>query len=105
MELWQEIRRRAWQIIPQVIAACTVIYFSYHAVEGDRGVLAYLQLQKDLEIASAEAEVAAVERAGWEHRVSLLSPQAIDPDMLEERARRVLNYGRDDELVIFFEQN
>ena len=105
MELWQEIRRRAWQIIPQVIAACLMLYFSYHAVEGDRGVLAYLQLQKDLEAAGAEAEAAASKRAEWEHRVSLLNPEAIDPDMLEERARRVLNYGREDELVIFFEKN
>ena len=105
MELWQEIRRRAWQIIPQVIAACLMIYFSYHAVEGDRGVLAYLQLQKDLEVTSAEAEMAAQNRADWEHRVSLLKPDSIDPDMLEERARQVLNYGRDDELVIFLNQD
>jgi cell division protein FtsB len=105
MELLAEIRRRAWQIIPQVIAACLLIYFSYHAVEGDRGVLAYLQLEKDLRAAEAEQMKTAAERQDWTHRVSLLKSDSIDPDMLEERARRVLNYGREDELVIFYDEN
>jgi hypothetical protein len=35
-----------------------------------------------------------------ERRVALLSPQSLDLDMLEERARIVLNYGRESEVVV-----
>ena len=33
------------------------------------------------------------ERDAWEHRVSLLRADNLDPDMLDERARAMLNYA------------
>ena len=76
-------------------------YFAYHTVEGNRGVLAWARLI--MEILAAEMELATVasERQALEHRVLLLRPDHLDPDMLEERARVMLNMGRADELVIF----
>ncbi len=35
-----------------------------------------------------------------ENRVRLLEPGSLDPDMLEERARLMLNYGHADDIVI-----
>jgi cell division protein FtsB len=41
------------------------------------------------------------ERQEIEHRVALLSPSSIDPDLLDERARLMLNVAEpDDRLVI-----
>ncbi|MGD9769450.1 MAG: septum formation initiator family protein, partial [Pseudolabrys sp.] len=42
-----------------------------------------------------EGEVARLkhERTGWEQRVSLLQPDRLDPDMLDERARALLDYA------------
>lgn len=102
MALLREIRRRARQIVPQVLLACTLGYFAYHTIQGERGVLAWLRLEKELRIAQAEAAVLASERARLEHRVRLLRPDSLDPDMLEERARRILNYGRDGEVIVLF---
>ena len=48
----------------------------------------------------ANAAVLAAERTRLEHRVQLLRPDSLDPDLLEERARDMLNYGSDDELLI-----
>jgi cell division protein FtsB len=100
MGMLREIRRRAGAVWPPVLGLCTLGYFAYHAVHGERGLLAYWRLQS--EIAQAEQELAAsdVERRQLEQRVSLLRADNLDPDMLEERARIVLNYVRDDELVI-----
>lgn len=100
MALVHEIRRRGRHILPQVLLAATLGYFGYHIVQGEHGVLAWLQLEKELRIALANAAVLAEERAQLEHRVSLLRPNSLDPDLLEERARVVLNYARDDEMLI-----
>lgn len=100
MALLREIRRRARQIVPQVLLTATLGYFGYHAIQGEHGVLAWLQLEKDLRIAEANAAVLAVERQELEHRVQLLRPNSLDPDLLEERARLVLNYGRAGEMLV-----
>ncbi|MEX0923823.1 MAG: septum formation initiator family protein [Rhodovibrionaceae bacterium] len=89
---------------PQVAAALAVAYFAYHAIEGERGVLAYLKLDSELESAQQIAEQVGQDRAVLEHRVDLLSPDSLDPDLLEEQARTLLNYGHEDEKVIYLER-
>ncbi|WP_232314903.1 FtsB family cell division protein [Oceanibaculum pacificum] len=75
-------------------------YFVYHAVQGDRGILAWRQVDQQIALAeSALQEVSSVRRQ-LERRVTLLEPAHIDPDMLEERARLMLNLQRPDEVVI-----
>ena len=100
MAIISELRQKARQIALPVVAACFVAYFLYHAVQGDRGIIAWVVLNQ--QISDAEAMLAAVsaERAALERRVELLRPESLDPDLLEERARIVLNFARPDELVI-----
>ncbi len=100
MAMLSEIRRRARHIVPQVVLACTLGYFAYHTTQGERGLLAWLQLETELRVAPRAAAVLAAERRRLERRVRLLRPDGLDPDMLEERARILLNYGRDDEVLI-----
>ena len=100
MTVFREIRRRAMQVAPQVLLASTLAYFGYHAVEGDRGVLARIRLDQDLAEARDVRATLGVERGRLEHRVALLRPDGLDPDLLEERARGVLNFGYPDDYVI-----
>ena len=100
MAMVREIRRRARQIAPQVLFACIAGYFAYHAVQGERGLLAYVQLQQQLQQANAVDQELDAQRAELERKVKLLRPDSLDPDMLEERAREVLNYTREDEVVV-----
>lgn len=97
----KELHRRLRNMIGPMIGLCAVAYFAYHTVEGDRGVLAWVQMKN--EILEAELQLAKVssERQAIEHRVLLLRPDHLDPDMLEERARVMLNMGRTDEVVVF----
>lgn len=97
----QELSRRLRHVIGPLIGVGAVAYFAYHTVEGDRGVLAWIRLKN--EILEAELQLAKVttERQALEHRVLLLRPDHLDPDMLEERSRAMLNMGREDEVVIF----
>ena len=39
-----------------------------------------------------------------ERRVALLRPDGVDPDMLDERVRLMLNLGRRDELTIMLQR-
>jgi cell division protein FtsB len=103
MSMLRETRKRIRQVAPQVAAALAVAYFAYHAIEGERGVLAYVKLTGELESAQQIARQVSGERAELEHRVDLLSPDSLDPDMLEERARSLLNYGHPNEKVIYLE--
>jgi cell division protein FtsB len=73
-------------------AALLIGYFGVNAYTGNHGLMARQLL--DLQIAQLTAEHAALkaERALWERRVALLSGHSLDPDMLDERARALLDY-------------
>jgi cell division protein FtsB len=49
---------------------------------------------------AALAELKA-ERDEKERQVRMLSPDSLDPDLLDERAREALGLARPDEIVIF----
>jgi len=84
-----------------VLAACMVAYFAYHALHGDRGFYAWLMLRQEKAQVLATAEATAAERARLEQRVSLLRREHLDPDLLEERAQALLNYGAANDYAIF----
>ena len=94
------IPRRTLQGIVSVIGACLVGYFLYHTVEGERGWVAKVHLQN--ETASAEETLTKLkeEREALEHRVKLIRPESLDPDMLDEQARKTLNYSKPNEIII-----
>ena len=75
-------------------------YFIYHSVEGDRGLLALNNV--NVRIAEAEkklAELVETERE-LEGKVIRLMPSSLDRDFLEERGRKILNFGHGNDIVI-----
>lgn len=87
-----------------VIAALVIGYFGVNAYSGNHGLRARQDL--DQQIAQLTNELASLkaERANWERRVVLLRPESIDPDMLDERARVLLNYADPRELTLRIKQ-
>jgi cell division protein FtsB len=92
---------RPRQILAPVIFATVFGYFGYHLVNGDRGLLAMVHLQRETEVAHQNLAEAETTRKIWERRVSELRNQSLDPDMIDERARILLNYARKDDLIVF----
>lgn len=92
---------RPRQILAPVIFATLFGYFGYHLVNGDRGLLAMAQLEREVQIANQNFAEAETTKKIWERRVSALRNQSIDPDMLDERARALLNFARKDDVIIF----
>jgi cell division protein FtsB len=104
MSIGQILRRRARHVIAPMIGALLVAYFGYHAVQGDRGLLAYLQLTQEIKKAQLSLELFRADRELIERRVALLRPEGIEPDMLDERVRVMLNFAHKDEVVIMLQR-
>jgi len=96
-----EIRKRAKAGAGPILGILAVSYFSYHLIEGDRGLFAYLKLEHEIDKAEAVYMITEEEKRALEKRVSLLRPENLDTDMLEERSRDVLGLAHPDEIVIY----
>lgn len=101
MNVSYEIRKRTKASAAPILGLLFFCYFSYHLVEGDRGLFSYLKLQNEIQTAEAAFYITDAERKGLEKRVLLLNPKNLDLDMLEERARDVLGLAHPDEIVIY----
>lgn len=101
MSVILEIRRRGRHVAGAILGALLFAYFIFHAIQGDRGFLAWVQLKQQIRHASAELAAAEAVRQAWEKRIALLRTDHLDPDLLDERVRLVTGFGRRDELVIY----
>lgn len=79
------------------------MYFIYHFVSGDHGLLAFRELTKELEISSAALEQQEREHQILEQDVRMLSNTSLDPDLLDERIRVMLNHAHDNEIIILLD--
>jgi cell division protein FtsB len=80
--------------------ALLIAYFWAHAHSGEHGLAAKQDLlQQEADLSHDLVQVKA-EREAWEHRVALLRPNAVDPDLLEERARAQLHYTHPRDLML-----
>ncbi len=103
--LMDEIRARAQHVIGPVIGISFVVYFAYHVLHGDRGLIALRQLTQTVESTKQVNYSISEKRIALEKRVRLLYSGSLDPDMLEEQARLMLNYGYADDIVVIFASN
>jgi cell division protein FtsB len=81
-------------------AALLIGYFGVNAYTGNHGIRARQGLDVQLARLASERDDLRQERQRWERRVALLKPQSIDPDMLDERARALLDYVDPRELTL-----
>jgi cell division protein FtsB len=100
MKLFVELRQRARHVVGPIIGSALVVYIAYNTVQGDRGLIAYWQLTKQVEQARAIEDELDGQRRSLENRVKLLSPSSLDADMIDEQARFLFGYTRPDEYVI-----
>jgi cell division protein FtsB len=77
-----------------------IVYFAYHAVQGDNGLLAWYKLQSEARELEAELATVQAERRALEADVALMRPESLDPDMLDQRARETLNLAHPNDITI-----
>ena len=94
------INERIRQIAVPVFGALVVGYFAYHSMKGDHGLNAYIKLSGELAKAEEVLQERRSKREVIEQRTNLLRPDNLDLDILDERARDVLNLLNGNERVI-----
>jgi cell division protein FtsB len=95
------IIHRFKQAIAPVIAFTVMVYFIFHSVEGDRGLLAYWSMQDRVaEITRMHDDIKA-RREKLQQRVKAMRSSSLDPDLLDERARATLDMANQDDVIIF----
>ena len=100
MILNRELRRQARVLLGPALGMALTGYFAYHLVEGDRGLLAWVRLTREIRTEDDTLGALRAERAALAMTVSNLTPDHLDPDLLDERVRATLNLARPDEIVI-----
>ena len=98
-ERFARIRYR--MIVVLLTCALGLLYVGYQSVQGERGLLGWMERSTELERTRAEVAALAAERSRLERRVSQLRTDNLDLDLLDQEARRLLNLGRPDEEVLF----
>lgn len=101
MKAWRTILSKFQPgVFLPVLGVCVVLNFAYHFVQGDGGIRALLDYQNRIEKTRTQLAQIRAEREQLEHRVYLLRSDSLDPDLLEERARAVLNFAHPNEIAI-----
>jgi cell division protein FtsB len=83
-----------------VMAALFIGYFGVNAYNGNHGLKAKQDIDRQMRALSAELTRLHAERSQWERRLQLLKSNDIDPDMLDERARALLDYADPRDLIM-----
>lgn len=91
--------RGRW-IVP-CFAIAFLAYFGFHAVNGDLGLNAKVQIEARRDRLQKELDALVAERTELEHRSALLQDGTMDADMVDQQARAMLEFARPDDLVIY----
>jgi cell division protein FtsB len=86
------------------LAALFIGYFGINAYTGNHGIKARQNLDQQIADLARDLDAVKAERARWERRVALLKSDQIDPDMLDERARQLLNYADPHDVTVMVKQ-
>ena len=92
---------RRFDLIVTCVCFAALGYFAWYAWKGPRGYPYQEHLQAKLALLDGKLAKIQTERQRLEHRVSLLRPESIDPDILDEMARSQLQLAKPGDLIIY----
>jgi len=75
-------------------------YLGYSAISGQFGIENRADILADTEILQDRSAALQVEIDAYRHRVSLMNPRHLDPDIITERARALLNMAHADDILV-----
>ncbi|MGO9701049.1 MAG: FtsB family cell division protein [Xanthobacteraceae bacterium] len=85
-------------------AALLIGYFGANAFSGNHGLKAKQDIDQQIAALSTELSRLQVERGQWQRRIALLKSRGLDPDMLDERARALLDYAHPNDLTLMLDR-
>lgn len=100
MDVAQDLKKRLRAVVWPFLFACIAIYFGFHFVRNDNGLLALRAYDQRLDEAKIVLAQLTAERASLEKETQALRPSNIQLDALAEQARVRLNMGWPSEVLI-----
>lgn len=100
MDIFNDSFARLRQNFWPLLCVVAILYFAWHTVQGRHGLRAYMEYGSNLAVLEAKAANTKAMREQLENQRQLLQSRAVDPDYLDELARKKLNYMTKDEKVI-----
>jgi cell division protein FtsB len=94
----QRIRKKLGS---SLFLAAAFAYLAFHALHGEQGLYALVAQRYEQEKLRAELADVRERRLALERRVRLMRDASVDPDLLDEQARRYLGLAASDDLVFF----
>ncbi len=86
------------------LSGAAVGYFAWHAQNGGRGLTAKKAYKIRVADLQQELLVLRMERADWQRRIDLLRAEQLDRDLLEERARVLLNAAHRNDVIVILDR-
>jgi cell division protein FtsB len=77
-----------------------VSYLTFAALQGEYGLFRLFQIEAQEKRLIDELAALRVDRAEIENRTRRLSSETLDLELLDEQARKVLGFAREDEIII-----
>ncbi|BAG40847.1 FtsB family cell division protein [Orientia tsutsugamushi] len=87
------------RILFSVVLIGLLIYFAFHAVYGNRGLISYIEFNNNVDQSLKKLYKLKAERLELEQRVNLLRLQSLDLDMLDEQVRKKLGLAHSNEKI------
>ena len=87
-------------ILPFIFLMIT-LYFTYHLIQGERGLFRLFELNKELDEAQVLLDKSEKEKSKMEQKIDSLSSDSLSADRLDELGRQELGFIKPNEYVIF----
>ena len=83
-----------------IILIALMFYLTFAALQGEHGLFSLIRIEAQETRLRSELALLRAERATIQNKVTRLSDDHLDLDLLDEQARKVLGLGRPDEIII-----
>lgn len=87
------------------IALAVILYFTSFTFFGDKGLVTYFSLRKQIENKEIDKQELAAKMQAKKNMVDGMNLESLDIDLLDEQARKVLGYAGKNEVVIYQDKN
>lgn len=75
-------------------------YLGFSAIGGQFGIESRTQILLDIDQLKARSSALQAEIDSYRHRAALMDSRRLDPDIVTERARRLLNMAHSDDVLV-----
>jgi len=97
----RDFRRRMKYIAKPVGLASIAMYFGYHTLQGDYGLLAWQKLDAHYEMSLVRLDALKKQQSLLQKNVKLLHPSSLSAEYIEQLAKRDLGYSHPNEVVLY----